>query len=196
MKRQDFQKVEKNFVSENNEKIEFMKKSEINLMPEYFDRYINVVPDIELSQAFDKSLEQIETFDIQRLEQVGDKAYEPGKWTAKGIVQHVLDFERIFSYRALLFARREGSTPQPVDENVLGANMKAEQRTVEDLMQELKIVRRGTKFLFDSFDNEDLQTIGINWKYEISVLAMGFIIVGHHFYHFQKIEEKYFPLIK
>jgi hypothetical protein len=173
-----------------------MKSSDIILMPEYFDRYINLVADIELNQAFDESLAQIENFDIKRLKQVGDKAYAPDKWTAKGLVQHVLDFERIFTYRALLFARREGSPTQGVDEKLLGANMKAERRIVEDLMQELKIVRLATKSLFDSFDNEMLQATGINWKFEISVLAMGFTIVGHNIYHFKKIEEQYFPLIE
>ncbi len=50
--------------------------------------------------------------------------------------------------------------------------------------------------MFDSFDNETLQAVGTNWKYEISVLAMGFNIIGHQIYHLNIIEERYFPLLE
>jgi hypothetical protein len=112
----------------------------------------------------------------------------------KGILQHLIDWERILSYRSLLFARREGSL-QGVDEGRLAANANAETRPLGDLIDELRIVRASTKALFDSFDDETLRNKGVNWKYEISVLAMGFNIVGHQVHHLKIIEEKYYPLL-
>ena len=173
-----------------------MKESDINPMPEYFDRYINPVADVELSQAFDDSIRQLNELDRNLLAKLDGKKYAPDKWTVKEIFQHVIDFERILAYRTLLFARCEGSIPQSVDEKLLGANMCADKRAIDNLIDELKIVRASTKAMFESFDDEMRQAVGTNWKYEISVLAMGFNIIGHQIHHLKIIEERYFPLLE
>ncbi len=160
-------------------------------MPEYFDRYINLVADVELAQAFDDSIGQLDDLDTNLLEQISEHENAPGKWTAKEILQHVIDWERILSYRTLLFARREGSTPQDIDQNRLKANMNAETRSVDDLIAELKVVRLSSKALFDSLDDETMLLRGTNWKYEVSVLALGFALIGHQIHHLKIIEENY-----
>ena len=164
-------------------------------MPQFFDRFINLVADVELSKAFEDSIRQLNELDRTLLTRLDGKRYAAEKWTVKGIFQHVIDFERILSYRSLLFARKEGSTPQSVDDGLLAANMNADKRTIDDLIEELKIVRTCTKTLFDSFDDEALLNRGTNWKYEISVLAMGFNLIGHQIHHLKVIEERYFPLL-
>lgn len=173
-----------------------MKKSDIDPMPQYFDRYIDLVADVELLEAFDDSIRQLDSLDKNLLAELGGKKYAPDKWTVNGILQHVIDFERILSYRVLLFARREGSIPQGVDEKLLAANMNADKRAVDEVIDELKIVRASTKSMFDSFDDEMLLSKGTNWKYEISVLAMGFNMIGHQVHHLKIIEDKYFPLLE
>lgn len=172
-----------------------MKKSDINPLPDYFDRYINLVADVELSQAFADSIKQLDELDKNLLEKIGDTKPAPDKWTAKEIIQHVIDFERILSYRALLFARREGLIPQSVDQDLLAENMRAEKRSIESLIAELKAARASTKAMFDGFDEEMLLAKGINWKFEISVLAMSFAILGHQIHHLKIIEENYYPLL-
>ncbi len=172
-----------------------MKKSDINPMPDYFDRYINLVADVELPQAFDDSIRQLDELDKNLLKKIGDTKPAPNKWTAKEIIQHVIDFERILSFRAMLFARREGSIPQSVDQDRLAKNMRAEKRLIDSLIAELKAVRASTKAMFDSFDEEMLLAKGTNWKYEISVLAMGFAVLGHQIHHFKIIEENYYSLL-
>lgn len=173
-----------------------MKKSDINPMPEYFERYINLVGDIELLNAFDDSIGQLNHLNKNILTKLGDKNYLPDKWTVKEVFQHIIDWERILAQRTLLFARKVVSVSQSIDENLLAANMKAEKRTIEDLIEELKITRLSTKAMFTSFDDETLLITGTNWKYEMSVLAMGFMIIGHQKHHLKIIEEKYFPLIE
>ncbi|MBA4125048.1 MAG: DinB family protein, partial [Acidobacteria bacterium] len=81
-----------------------MKKSDINPIPDYYDRYINLVADVELSQAFDVSIKQLDGLDANLLEKTGSKKTAVNKWTAKEILQHVIDWERILAYRTLLFA--------------------------------------------------------------------------------------------
>src|SRR5215813_8272884 len=130
-----------------------MKKSNINPMPQYFEKYINLVDDIELSQAFDLSINQLDELDNNFLAKLDGKRYAPDKWTTKETFQHILDWERILSFRTLLFARKEGSIPQGVDGDLLAANMNADQRSIDSLIDELKSVRASTKAMFESFDN-------------------------------------------
>ena len=172
-----------------------MKRSDINPMPEYFDRYINLVTDVELLQAFDDSINQLDSLDRNLLVNLEGKKYAPDKWTVNGIIQHVIDFERVFAYRALLFARKEGSPTQGVDESALAAAMNAERRTIDQLIDDLKIARLATKSLFTSFDDEMLLNTGICWKYEMSVFAVGFLAIGHQIHHLKVIEDKYYPLV-
>lgn len=178
------------------EETNIMKKSDINPMPEYYDRYINLNGDVELLEAFDESLRQLENFDLEALKKLGNKVYAPDKWTVKAIIQHMIDFERILGYRALLFARKDGNPRQGIDQGLIAETANADRRETEDLIDELKIVRLASKLLFASFDDQMLKTTGISWKYEIPVLALGFTIIGHQIHHFKVIEEKYFPLLE
>ena len=165
-------------------------------MPEYFDRYINLVGDVELLDAFDNSIEQLENLDFKLLEQLDGVTYAPDKWTIKTLFQHVTDFERILCYRALLFARGDANLRQGIDEGLLAETAKADGRTIESLITELKSVRLASRSLFANFDEEMLRRTGMNWKYEVSVLAMGFAIVGHQIHHLDIIRERYFPLAR
>jgi hypothetical protein len=170
-----------------------MRKSDINPMPGYYDRYINLVPDVELSQAFDDSIRQLNDLDRTALTRTADKSYAPGKWTIKDIIQHMTDGERIMTYRALMFARRDPSAPG-FDQELFAVNANANRRTFDDLLDELISVRRATKMLYDSFNDDMLLARGLSWEYEVSVLDLGFIIVGHQIHHMNVIAERYSTL--
>jgi hypothetical protein len=176
-------------------KIISMKKSDINPLPEYFERYINQVVETDLDPAFKQSVRSLEMLDASLLAKLDGKKYAPDKFTVKDIFQHLIDWERIFCFRALLFARGEGTASQAIDENLLAAKMNANRRTIAELIDELKIVRLSSGAMFAGFDDEMLMRSGMNWKYEMSVLAMGFTILGHQKHHLKIIEEKYLPLV-
>lgn len=173
-----------------------MKKSNINPMPEYFDCYINLVPDIELLQAFDNSIEQLNAIDRNLFAKLDGKRYAPDKWTVKDIFQHVIDTERIFAYRALRFARNDDIPLPGFDENSYAVNTTANDRTIISLLQELILVRGTTKMMFENFNHPMLLRKGIASNKEISVLALGFTIIGHQLHHLRIIEQRYIPLIK
>ncbi len=173
-----------------------MKRSQIDPMPQYYNYYINLVADVELSDAFDQSIRQLDELNRDRLTKLDGQTYAPNKWTVKEILQHVIDFERILSYRSLLFARGVGSNPQDIDQHLLARNSLAEARTVDALIGELKALRQATRELYEGFDDHALLNNGISWKYETSVLAMGFMMIGHQIHHLKVIEEKYFPLLQ
>ena len=168
-----------------------MKKSSITTVGSYFDRYIDLADDIDLVQALEESLMDIDTLDMIYLRKLGNWAYAEGKWSVKDIIQHIIDTERIFCYRALCMARLDKNVPPGYDEDVYAANAKANKREIDDIVEELKAVRLATIAMFKSFHDDDLKTIGTCWKYPMSVLAMGFILIGHQRHHFAVMKERY-----
>lgn len=173
-----------------------MKRSDIKEVPEYFEYYIKLVDDIELAAALDKSLKQIDDIDIAQLKRIGLKAYAKGKWSVNKIIQHMTDWERIWCYRTIVFARNEGTVPEGHDQDIMGDNSNADELPIEQLIGELHAVRIATNKMFDTFNRQILETTCKFYKYEMSVLAMGFTIIGHQIHHFNIIKEKYFPLGK
>lgn len=172
-----------------------MKKISITVLPEFYDRYINETDDIELSEALENYSSNLLIEDKNKLISLGNKVYEIGKWTVKDILQHLIDCERIFCYRALRIARND-KTPLPgFDENEYIPEAKTERRTIDELLTELDTVRRTGILLFNSFDDEMLLRTGMCSGKNISVLAIGFTIAGHFLHHVNVIKEKYYPLV-
>ena len=172
-----------------------MKRSDIKLMPEYFSKYIYLVDDIELDDAFQNNINTLAGLDIARLESLEDKIYAPGKWTIKDIFQHLIDTERVMNYRTLRFARKDGVIPQGYDQDLFAANANSGYRGLQEIVEEFKLLHQATRLMFRSFGNETLQVTGINWNKEMSVLSMGFLITGHFIHHTKAIKEKYLPLL-
>ncbi|HEX9151224.1 MAG TPA: DinB family protein [Flavobacterium sp.] len=120
-----------------------------------------------------------------------DYRYAEGKWTIKDIIQHIIDTERIFAYRALRISRND-KTPLPgFEENDYVDNTNADDRNIQDLLAELSAVRHSNLFLFKSFTEEQLKRIGTASNRSISVRAIGFIIIGHQKHHQRVFQERY-----
>ncbi len=173
-----------------------MKKSALSWPPCYFDTYINQVDDVELSEAFQQSIAALDTLDLEKLHAIGHQVYAPGKWTLPDLFQHLIDTERVFSYRALRFARNDKTTLPGFDENLFADNAGANRRSIGDLLEELRSVRTSSMLLFQSFDDEALCRTGVAYQAELPVLAIGFILVGHQNHHFRVMEERYFPILE
>lgn len=172
-----------------------MTRSQLTPMPEYFDRYINMTDDVTLMESLQISLLELENAPAGKWKAIGDEVYAPGKWTIKDILQHLIDTERVLCYRALSFARGEKEV-KPFDEDNYGKMANANSRTIEDLLEEAIALRKSTIHLYKSFSPGMLNSVGIGFKGEYSVHAIGFIFPGHQRWHFKIIEEKYLTLNK
>lgn len=120
-----------------------------------------------------------------------DYRYAEGKWTIKDILQHLIDTERIFAYRALRFARCDKTQLPGYDENAFAAATNANKRSIQDLLTEFTLVRHSTIALFKSFTQENLMNTGIASGYTVSVRALGFVIIGHQNHHLKVFKERY-----
>lgn len=161
----------------------------INEYADFYKSYIQVLEDVELIEELEICLHEFIKF-VQNIPMDKfDYRYEVAKWTIKEIIQHLIDSERVFSYRALRISRND-KTPLPgFNENDYVDNSNGNDRNLQGLLTELAVVRQATLSLFNSFSQEQLTKIGIASNNEVSVRAIGFIIIGHQKHH-QKIFAK------
>lgn len=120
-----------------------------------------------------------------------DYRYAEGKWTIKDILQHIIDAERIFAYRALRFARNDKTDLPGFEENDYVDEAHANDRTIIQLLTELSAVRHATLLLFKTFSDSQLLRMGTANNNAMSVRALGFVIIGHQNHHQRIFKERY-----
>ncbi|MBG6188578.1 DinB family protein [Flavobacterium sp. CAN_S2] len=157
----------------------------------FYAPYVKALGDVNLIEELEISLHDFIRF-VQNIPM--DKfnyRYAEGKWDIKEIIQHVIDTERIFAYRALRISRND-QTPLPgFDENDYVNNTEAGNRGIQDLLTELSAVRHSNLFLFKSLSEEQLKRIGTASNAAVSVRAIGFIMIGHQKHHQKIFQERY-----
>ena len=120
-----------------------------------------------------------------------DYRYAEGKWSVKELLQHVIDTERIFSYRALCIARGETQSLPGFDENVYASNADVSGKSLKELKEELLSVRESVFMMFRGFTSEMLDRIGTSNNKQVRVNAIGYMIIGHVRHHFNILNERY-----
>lgn len=173
-----------------------MKKSDIKVSPEYFQMYLDLAPDADLIEALPEGGIKLFTDNLTKLQKLGDKTYAEGKWTVHQLIEHCMDTERIFQERALRFARNDKTKLPGFDENAYVDSARSNDWTINRLLMQYIAVRGSTLALFSNFNEEELQRTGVAGGKEVSVLALGFILIGHPIHHFNVLVERYFPMIK
>ena len=168
-----------------------MPRPDLARVPEFFHNYIKHVPEDDLMTSFKNQTPVFVNFLNAIPADKIDYAYAVGKWTIKEVLQHVIDAERIFCYRALRFARKDPTPLHGFDENLFAANAKAVKRNWNDLIEEFKTVRKATEWLYNSFDDEQLDATGVSDNHSNYVLAFGYISIGHILHHLKMIKERY-----
>lgn len=173
-----------------------MEKSKAKNNPGFLEYVYKLNEGIELPEALELSLKEINDIDIDQLNRIGLKTYERDKWTIHKILQHLIDWERIWCFRAIIFARGEGTIPDAHDQEIMGQNSNADELSIEQLVKELRIVRQSTIIMFESFNKKILETNCKFFEYEMPLFAIGLTITAHQKHHFNVIQERYIPLDK
>lgn len=168
-----------------------MARPDMSRVAPFFHNYINQAPqeDVnaairELGKEFISLMESLPT-------EKHDYAYGPGKWTLREVFQHIIDTERVMSYRALCFARKEQQNLPGFDENDYAEHSKASKRDWKDLLEEYTTIRKSSELFFASLDKEQLESGGTANNKPMYVLALGYIIAGHCQHHLNIIRERY-----
>ena len=157
----------------------------------FYAGYVGQVPDGDIIEALIGGGEIAAALLSGLPDDVASKAYAPGKWTLKEVVLHCADAERIFSYRALRFARGD-TTPLPGwNEQAYAPLSGAAVRSLESVLDELASVREATVALFSGLPSEAWTRRGSANNHEVSVRALAWITTGHLLHHLGVIQDRY-----
>lgn len=168
-----------------------MTRPDIASVPEFYKAYVHLVKDMDLSSALRHAGDQVQRLLETLPEEKGTFRYKEGKWSIKEVLNHMMDAERVFAYRALRFSRNDETPLHPFEENDYATEANAHARTIQQLAGEMRRLRETTIDLYSSFSPAMLQRVGTASGKRISVLNLGYIIAGHDLHHRSVLMERY-----
>jgi hypothetical protein len=157
----------------------------------YYEKYISLVPPGDVVATLERELETTLALLRSLTPAQAEIRYAPDKWSVKEVVGHLIDTERIFSYRAMRFARND-QTPVPgFDENAYVPAARFGERTLGDLATEFEHLRKANLFLFRGMDGDAWRRQGTANGAAVSVRALAHIIAGHEIHHREILRTRY-----
>jgi hypothetical protein len=156
-----------------------------------YQGYVDLVKEEDVLKAIRNNTRQFRKFLEKIPRKKIDYAYAEGKWTIREMLQHIIDAERVFAYRALRFSRLDPTPLPSFDEEQWGAHAGAANRRWKDLINEFGAVRQATEYLFESLSDEQLRFVGEANGRPQNAFTIGFVLSGHVAHHIKLIQERY-----
>ena len=158
---------------------------------DFYSGYVELVNTSNIINALKSQMHEVYTLVHSLPIEKGDFAYDVGKWTLKEVIGHIIETERLFSYRAFSISRGEKNELPSMDQDQYMKNNLYHVRTLVDLLNEFLAVRISTIHLLSNMNKRMISKKGIASGYEVSVRALSYIIVGHVMHHLNIIKGKY-----
>ncbi len=168
-----------------------MSRPEKNEYAEYYDRYVSLVDETDIVAVLQNQLVEMQNLFAGISEEKGVYAYAEGKWTIKELIGHLSDGEKIFAYRALRISRADQTPMEGFEQDGYVENADFNSRQLADLAEEFTLLRRANNLFFKSLTAEAWRRRGTASGAEVSVRALGFIMVGHVRHHANILRERY-----
>jgi uncharacterized damage-inducible protein DinB len=168
-----------------------MTRPDIESVPPFYKGYVEFVKDMDLLDALRQAAKVVQQTVPYIPEDKGEYRYAEGKWTIKELLNHMMDAERIFAYRALRFSRNDQTPLPPFEENDYAPQANAHSRTIQQMSREMKKLRESTIDLFASLTPEMLEREGTASGKRLSTKNLGYIIAGHDLHHLKILRERY-----
>lgn len=157
----------------------------------FYENYIKLASGQPIMRKLKNQLNSIDDFLADIPPAKYDYAYADEKWTVKQVISHLIDTERVMTYRAMRFARNDSTDLPGYDQDLIVANTDIEKYAYSDLVDELVMLRQANLFFFKSLTEEDYKKKGIANGNVVTVGALLFIICGHVEHHFNILKELY-----
>jgi len=158
----------------------------------YYERYISLITGSDILGTLDGQRRQMMLLLSGRDESDGDIRYAADKWSAKEVLGHVCDTERIFAYRALRISRGDRTPIEGFEQDDYVKNGPFARAPLAEIIEDYIAVRRATLTLLRNLEEAAWARRGVANKNEVTVRALAYVIAGHELHHRRILEEKYF----
>jgi hypothetical protein len=158
----------------------------------YYGKYVSLVPDGDILVTLEQQSPETAAL-LARPEADGDCRYAPGKWSVKESLGHVIDAERVFSYRAMRISRNDKTPLAGFEQDDYVKYGPFSNCSLAGLVAEFTSVRHATILMFRVLDESAWARRGVASNNEVTVRALAYIIAGHELHHRSIFEQKYFP---
>lgn len=156
-----------------------------------YQEYFDLVPQGDfLSLLKENTTETINYFEAIPEEKL-DYRYAPDKWTIKEVFMHIIDTERVFSYRGLVAARGDESPHYRMDEVLYARNVDVSQRSLQSLLGEFRTVRASTQLLYENVSDAQSKLQCNIVTHPMTARAIGYFLIGHVKHHINVVEQRY-----
>jgi uncharacterized damage-inducible protein DinB len=156
-----------------------------------YQEYFDLVPEGDYLTVLRQNLTDTIAFFEAMPEQKLDYRYAEGKWTAKEVFLHIIDTERVFSYRGLAAVRGDASPHYRMDEELYARNVDVSRRSMASLISEFEAVRASTERLYEQVSDEQGKSICNIVTHPMSARAIGYFLIGHPLHHLNVVKERY-----
>ncbi|SEO02404.1 DinB family protein [Mucilaginibacter sp. OK283] len=152
--------------------------------------YIGLVPDENVIEKLEQLMASSYQLFSGLTEEQGAYTYAPGKWTVKQALGHMIDTERTFAYRTLVFSRNHIELPG-FDQDIYVANHDVNNISVKNLAEEFRATRLSNLYMIKGFSDEQLLRDGIASSSRFTVRAFVYMLAGHELHHLNIFRDRY-----
>jgi hypothetical protein len=168
-----------------------MKRPEKTEYIEDYEDYVSLVEETDIVSAMQKQLTEVENLFASISEEKGEFAYAEGKWTIKELLGHLINGERVFSYRALRISRGDQTPLAGFDQDLLTDNGNFNLISLADLIKEFSHLCQANIIFFQNLNDEAWSRTGTVNDNPVSVRALADSMVNHVRHHTNILRSRY-----
>jgi len=157
----------------------------------YFSRYMSLVPEDDAFAVLGSQPAELSRFASQVTPDREGYRYAAGKWTIREVFGHLIDVERVLSYRAFCISRGEAAPLPSFDENEYVSHSQYNDQPLRDLLSEFTAVRETSLMFLRRADKSAWERLGTAGDHATSVRALAYIMAGHVRHHLAVLRDRY-----
>ena len=166
-------------------------RPEPNEAASYYSLYIDRVEGDDIVDELAKQLEKALTFLTAISEEQSLHRYAPDKWSMRELLGHVNDAERVFTFRALWFARGFHDSLPSYDQEVGVKGAVSDNVSWSSHVEEFRAIRSATLDLFRNLPEEAWLRSGVASDNSFTVRSLAYSVAGHLSHHLAILRERY-----